>query len=442
MATPADSDVLDEGMSFAGDAATRQSRRAQELQVKALEPMRVCFVVSTFPRFEGDPEVPWLLETVRRLRAKGIDVEIFASSYQGMEPHVLEGIPIHRFRYFFRRWEYLTHNEGATNKVQLSPLYKLLALPYIIFGALSMIRFCRGRKFDVFQAHWPFPHALFAWIGARLHGARLSLRFYGAELVLAEKMPFVRSFIRAFMKRADTVDAISTYTASRAREIYQRDFAIIPYGSHLEVSEEAVDPTESSSKLKEILFVGRLVERKGVEYLVRAMPMVCERGVDAHLTVVGNGHWEKEIREAIEAVGAGDLVTMAGRVSDEEKARLYKNCDVYVHPAIVDPRGDTEMLGVVLIEAMAYARPLIASDVGGIPDVVKDGETGLLVPEKNPEKLAEAMVRILTDPALAARLGQAGREFQRSYFDWDRITDSLIAEFRDEDHRHTAEKSS
>lgn len=393
--------------------------------------MRVCFVVSTFPRFEGDPEVPWLLETVRRLRAKGVEVEIFASSYEGMEPHLLEGIPVHRFRYFFRRWESLTHNEGATNKVQLSPLYKLLALPYILFGALSMIRFCRGRKFDVFQAHWPFPHALFAWIGARLHGARLSLRFYGTELVLAEKMSLVRSFIRAFMKRADTVDAISTYTASRAREIYAREVAIIPYGSHLEISVDAGGPADPS-KRREILFVGRLVERKGVEYLVRAMPLVRDRGVDAHLTVAGSGHWEKVIRAAIEEVGAAELVTMAGRVSDEEKARLYKTCDVYVHPAIVDPRGDTEMLGVVLIEAMAYARPLIASDVGGIPDVVKDGETGLLVPEKDPEKLAEAIVRVLSDPALAARLGQAGCEFLRDYFSWDRITDSLIAEFRGE----------
>ena len=395
--------------------------------------MRVCFVVSTFPRFTGDPEVPWLLETVRRLRAKGIDVEIFASSYEGMEPHLLEGIPVHRFRYFFRRCEYLPHNEGATNKVQRSSLYKLLALPYILLGALSMLRFCRGRKFDVFQAHWPFPHALFAWIGARRHGARLALRFYGAELVLAEKLPFVRSFIRAFMKRADTVDAISTYTASRARQIYQREFAVIPYGSHLEISVEAGAPRERSSKRREILFVGRLVERKGVEYLVRAMPLVRASGVEAHLTVAGNGHWEKEIREAIEEKGVGDLVTMAGRVSDEEKASLYKKCDVYVHPAIVDPRGDTEMLGVVLIEAMAYAKPLIASDVGGIPDVVKDGETGLLVPEKDPEKLAEAIVRVLTDPTLAEKLGKAGCEFLQDYFSWDRIADSLIAEFRGED---------
>ena len=187
------------------------------------------------------------------------------------------------------------------------------------------------------------------------------------------------------MKRADAVDAISTYTAGMARAIYERDFSIIPYGSPLEMSVEANgDVAEKSSTTKSVLFVGRLVERKGVEYLVRAMPLLRDRGVDAHLTVVSSsGHWESEIRVAIEESAAGELVTLAGRVSEEEKARLFEQCDLYVHPAIVDGRGDTEMLGVVLIEAMAYAKPMIASDVGGISDVVKDGETGLLVPEKS-----------------------------------------------------------
>ena len=396
--------------------------------------MRVCYVVSTFPRFEGDPEVPWLPETVRRLRAKGVEVEVFASSYEGMKPHTIDGIRVHRFRYFFKRWERLTHDEGATNKVQRSPLYNLLAVFYIFFGAISMLRYCRGRKFDVFQAHWPFPHALFAWIGARQHQARLSLRFYGAELVLADRLWAVRSFIRVFLKRADTVDAISTYTAGRARAIYERDFSIIPYGSPLEMSVEANgDVAEKSSTTKSVLFVGRLVERKGVEYLVRAMPLLRDRGVDAHLTVVGNGHWEREINEAIDESAARDLVTLAGRVSDDEKARLFEQCDVYVHPAIIDGRGDTEMLGVVLIEAMAYAKPLIASDVGGIPDVVKDGETGLLVPEKDPQRLAQAMERVLTDDELAEKLGKAGHALLDTYFSWDRITDCMIAEYEQVD---------
>jgi len=392
-------------------------------------PMRVCYVVSTFPRFGGDPEVPWLLETVRHLRAKGIEVEIFAPSYQGIGSHEIGDIPVRRFRYFPKRWEFLTHNEGATNKIQRTPLYGLLAVFYIFFGALAMLRFCRTRRYDAFEAHWPFPHALFAWIGARVQGAGFSLRFYGAELMLADRLPPVKPFLRFFMKRADAVNAISTFTAAKAKAIHDREIAVIPYGSPLEIAPgDAV--SDESSPQKKILFVGRLVARKGVEYLVRAVPIVRRRGIDAHLTIAGSGHREKEIRETIEQTDTEDVVTLAGRVSEEEKARLYQTCDLYVHPAIVDAGGDTEMLGVVLIEAMTYRKPVIASNVGGIPDVIKDGETGLLVPEKDPEALAEAMVRVLSDPGLAQKLGDEGHRFSQSYFSWDRITDSLIEEYQ------------
>ena len=391
--------------------------------------MRVCYVVSTFPRFEGDPEVPWLPEMVRRLREKNIDVEIFAPSYQGIASHHISGIPVHRFRYFFKRWEFLTHNEGATNKIQRTPLYNLLAIFYILFGSLAMLRLCASRRYDLFQAHWVFPHALFAWIGARLQKAGLCLRYYGAELMLADRFPPAKPFLRFFMKRADAVDAISTFTASRAKAIHDREIAIIPYGSPVEISPDGA-PAGAPLSQKQILYVGRLIERKGVEYLVRAMPLVREQGVDARLTVVGAGHRETEIRQAIRQSGAEDWVAMAGRVSEEEKVRLYSTCDLFVLPAIVDSGGDTEMLGVVFLEAMTYRKPVIGSDVGGIPDVIKDEETGLLVPQKDPEALAEAIVRVLTDSELARKLGEQGHVFSRGFFSWDRITDSLIDEYR------------
>ena len=391
--------------------------------------MRICYVVSTFPRFEGDPEVPWLPEMIRRLRGKGVDVDVLAPSYQGNRSHRIFGIWVFRFRYFFKRWEFLTHNEGATNKIQRNHLYAVLSMSYLILGALAALRLCGSRRYDVFQAHWPFPHALFAWLGARVQNARLGLRFYGAELALADRFPPAKPFLRFFIKRADVVDAISTYTASKVRAIHDRDVRVIPYGSAVAVSPNGV-PDRPPSARKHVLFVGRLVERKGVEYLVRAMPILRSRGIDAHLTVVGQGHCEPEIHEAIRQAEAEDLVTMAGRVSEDEKAGLYRECDVYAHPAVVDSGGDTEMLGVVLLEAMAYGKPVVASDVGGIPDVIRHGETGLLVPPKDPAGLAEALAKVLTDAELARRLGMAGHRWAGEYFSWDRITDSLIDEYR------------
>ena len=117
-----------------------------------------------------------------------------------------------------------------------------------------------------------------------------------------------------------------------------------------------------------------------------------------------------------------------GFIPNEELAIQYQQADVFVLPAIRDQKGDTEGLGVVMIEALTFKTPVVASDVGGISDVIIDGKTGLLVPEKDPEQLAKAINRILSDNALAKRLGEAGCEHAKSYFDWERIVDRLLEE--------------
>ena len=107
-------------------------------------------------------------------------------------------------------------------------------------------------------------------------------------------------------------------------------------------------------------------------------------------------------------LGLGEIVRFAGFVSNEALSSLFQSCSIYVHPAIYDSKGDTEGLGVVLVEALSNRKPVVASEVGGIVDVIKDGQTGLLVPEKNPEAIAEAVLRLLNEPEFAQRLGEQG----------------------------------
>ena len=123
-------------------------------------------------------------------------------------------------------------------------------------------------------------------------------------------------------------------------------------------------------------------------------------------------------------MGLENVVRFAGFVSNDELAALYQNCAAYVHPAIFDDRGDTEGLGVVLVEALAYQRPVVASAVGGIVDVILHEKTGLLVPEKDPAALAAAVLRVLEDKELARHLGGQGLEHVQQFFDWERIAAS------------------
>ena len=169
-----------------------------------------------------------------------------------------------------------------------------------------------------------------------------------------------------------------------------------------------------------ILTVGRLIARKGQPYLIEAMALLADHP-HAHLVIVGEGHERPALEATVARLGLADRVTLKGRVSDEELNRLYRACQVFALPGIVDAAGDTEMLGMVLLEAMRYRKPVVCTRVGGTVDILTDGENGLLVPEKDPAQLAAAIRRLLDDAALADRIGGAGYVTARDRFGWPEI---------------------
>jgi glycosyltransferase involved in cell wall biosynthesis len=169
-----------------------------------------------------------------------------------------------------------------------------------------------------------------------------------------------------------------------------------------------------------IVFVGRLVERKGVKHLIEAVRRLPVE-LRPHLTVIGEGPERQALEAQVRAAGLERRVKISGRVSDEALHAAYAGSDVMVLPSIYDTRGDTEGLGVVLLEAMSYGIPAVASDIGGITDIIENEKSGLLVPPADPEKLARALERLARDPALAARLGNAGEQRARDVFGWPAI---------------------
>lgn len=398
--------------------------------------MRVLHIVTAFPRHEGDVITPWLVEMLRGLRSRGVEVEVFTSSYKGLGDQVLFGIPIHRFRYFLKRWENLTHEEMAVDRLGRSPLYKLLPAFYLFFGSVAILRLCRREKYDVVHVHWPLPHALFGRIAARACGARLVTTYYGAEIRWAKHscLPFLKGFLAWAARISDKVIAISNYTRAEINSIVSVPAEVIPYtiGFPENPKSKIQKPTpglgsgrESKKGKRAILTVGRLVERKGIRYLIDAMGLLPE-SLDAELVIVGGGPLRESLEAYAKEKGQGNRVKFVGRVSEEELKACYMKAAIYVQPAIVDSRGDTEMLGVVLLEAMHYGVPLVASNVGGIPDVVKDGETGLLVPQKDPKALASAIERLLEDRKLTDKIASNARKQLASNFSWINILDKII----------------
>ncbi|HKP97753.1 MAG TPA: glycosyltransferase family 4 protein [Fibrobacteria bacterium] len=384
------------------------------------KPCRVLYISSTYSRDEKDNQNPWMIDTIRHLRARGYEIEVLAPSFKGLRTHTVGGVLVHRFRYFFRDREALTHDQGAPNKIRGSLFFKLLLFPYVFFGMLAAMRVARKGRYDFIHCHWPFPHGLMGWAAclAAPGRPRLILHFHGACLLLAAKFKPIAPILRFCLRRARGVVSNSGFTAGLVAKLMPVEQSVIGFGSPLEG--DPLPPARNRTKV--ILTVGRVVERKGIAYLLRALPKVAAV-LDAKVAIVGKGDpkVEADLRALAAELGLGDRVEFAGKVPEADLIRWYRTCDVFCLPAIVDSQGETEGLGVVLLEALNYARPVVASNVGGIPDIIKDGRTGLLCPEKDPEALAAALLQLLSDPRLGETLGRQGHEFVRREFSWEHI---------------------
>jgi glycosyltransferase involved in cell wall biosynthesis len=417
---------------------------------------------------------------VKRLAARGHKVLVIAPAYRGLGDHVIDGVPVRRFRYAPSRWEILTHGEGAPNKLKKDPILKFLTLTYVFGGAYAAWKICQQERIDILHVHWPFPHGLMALLPAWQRGSKVVYSCHSAEFALAAGSKVSSAVLAFCLKKAEAITANSAYTARLVEKASGRPPQIIPWGATVKVSSQADTPVgansgspsgvsssaslvlhhsdtpvsstrtstkfpcvdgvlacsrtfplvqSSSDDMPLLLFSGRLIERKGVNFLLRAMPLILQQR-KVRLIITGDGHCHQEWEALARELGVDGAVRFAGFISNEELSSLFRSCALYVHPAIYDSKGDTEGQGVVLVEALSNRKPVVASNVGGIVDVIKDGETGLLVPEKNPEAIAAAVLRLLNDPDYAQRLGEQGYAHARTYFDWDRIMDQYDAIYR------------
>jgi glycosyltransferase involved in cell wall biosynthesis len=390
--------------------------------------MKILLISSVYPRFENDQEVPWLRASVSFLRNANCKIAVVVPSYKGLKSHEIDGVKIHRFRYAPAKLEFLTHDEGAPSKMAKNPLLQLLAIPYIIFGSFLTLKTCLKFKPQIIHAHWPFPHGFMAFFAKIFYRVPIVLNFHGAELLLLRKKKWIKPFMKFFIKRADLIFANSSFTAKKIQEIYLRKVEILPYGTTFfdvgtQCKEVACNISTSTTFPKRVLFIGRHIERKGIEYLIKAAAMLASEKFQ--IRIAGVGDLTEKLKEMAKKE-APEQVLFLGKISKEELAKEYQNANCFVLPAIIDSKGDTEGLGVVLIEAMEYGLPVIASNAGGIPDVVIDKKTGLLVPEKNPEALATAIKELTENEILQKSLVACANEHIRQHFSWNIIIERQI----------------
>lgn len=383
---------------------------------------RVLVLTSTFPRWQGDTEPPFVFELCRRL-GNEFNILVLAPHTKGAERiERIDGIEIMRFRYFFPRWEKLAYQGGMlANLKQNHWRYFLLPL-FFAAQLIAILRVLRHERVDLIHAHWLIPQGLSVAIAGLLmkklpplmctsHGGDL-LGLNGRLLTLIK---------RWVIHCTSRLTVVSKPMMSCALALGARSEQLQTISMGVDTRALFAPSPKTNRADNELLFVGRLVEKKGIEYLLDAMPEIVKQQPRTHLKIVGSGPIEKALRMQVHRLGIANVVTFHGAVINSQLPELYRRATVFVAPSIVTTQGDQEGLGLVLVEALACECPVVASDLPAIRDVIVEGDTGLLVPEKNPEALAKAVLKLLAEPGLRRQLAANGRTHVLRYFDWDTV---------------------
>lgn len=384
---------------------------------------RILVLTSTFPRWEGDREPPFVFELSRRL-AREFDVVVLAPHAKGARRHEeMAGLDVFRFPYFFEAGQTLAYNGGILANLK-SRRRNYLLVPFFALGQLvQLIRILRTLQIDAIHAHWLIPQGLIALLARTFarRGCRpvIICTSHGGDLFgLSGKL--FSAIKKSVIARVERLTVVSQAMRSFAQTLVPRsDIDVIPMG--VDLAGRFTAAPEVTRATNEILFVGRLVEKKGIRYLVEAMPRVLAVHPSMKLSIAGEGPDKQGLQQLVQRLGLTAAVNVMGAVDQEALREKYRRATVFVAPSVVAQGGDQEGLGLVFVEALGCACPVIASDLPAISDVIRDGETGLICRQNDSVDLADKILFLLERPELQHSLGENGRRYVVDRFDWEII---------------------
>jgi len=378
-------------------------------------------LTSTFPQSLSDSTPPFVFELCRHLLPR-FDVTVLTPARRNAPAQeTLQGVKVRRFHYFWPRFLERLADGAILENVRRSP-WLYLQVPFLMFFELTAaLRLAKATRPNVIHAHWFVPQGMVAALVGRILGIPVVLTAHGGDVygLRGRLLDAVRKGVAA---RCEAVTVVSRDMAANLPGVTSRRGdrpKIMPMG--VDTQRFSQEPERRENSEQTVLFVGRLAEKKGVEHLIRAFPNVLARHPDARLVAVGDGPCRPELEALSSQLRLGDSVRFAGAQPPAALPRFYRGSRVFVLPSVVATSGDTDGLPVVLLEAMAAGCPLVGTAVGGIPDAMIHGRTGLLVRPAAPEALAAAINQVLDSPAEARKMGALAQRWARHKFDWQQV---------------------
>jgi glycosyltransferase involved in cell wall biosynthesis len=402
----------------------------------------VVMVTTSYPRYPGDGVGSFIEPIAKGVAARGHEVHLVAPWHPALDrPKVDEGVHFHFFHYApVAPLNVFGYASGLKADTQLRLAAWLMAPLAIASGSWKTLRVAQKRGATILHAHWMIPGGAIAALASR--GLPLVVSIHGSDMFVAERNPAARTAARSALQRAGWITACSEDLRLRAINLGAdaHRTETVPYG--VDSVRFAPDPRVREEIRRElgigndpmVFSAGRLVRKKGFEHLIDAASLLRKPFPAVNVVIAGEGDLHDELRRRAEA-GESGRVRFLGFQSQDRIGRLSAAADVVAVPSVRDDAGNVDGLPNFALEALATATPVVATRVGGLPQVIEDGATGRLVVERDAAALAEAIRELLSHPARARELGLAARGKVIRDFGWPRVAERFEAAYERARHR-------
>jgi len=389
-----------------------------------------------------DDSVPRFVEDqVRFIRAQQpeIDIHVLVPHSAGASKQEdIGGVTVYRFSYFWPlRWQKLVYPAILPNIKQKKRL--IFQIPFLLFFEfLATWRFVRTLKPDFLYAHWFVPQGITAGIVSIITGVPCVFTSHSSDVEIMRKVPWIGTYlVRFFIRRMHAVTVVSRRSLQKMKAFFnktewaiiEQKTAIIPMGVDID---QIKNGRQDSIFLKAqfglsdhtvIFFIGRLAEKKGVTYLLQAFAQLKSDYPTIKLIIAGDGPMKPELEQEAVLLDIEDRTQFIGYTSGKTKLDYLNECDVLVVPSIITDSGDAEGLPVALLEGLAAGKICIATDVSGADDIIRNGENGYLVPQKDIQALNTAIKTVLHLSDLQKNNLTEKAQSTAEAFDWRHIAD-------------------
>ena len=393
----------------------------------------ILVIATTFPRWNNDSTPRFVYDLSNRLASK-YNIIVLAPHYKNAKKREAMGkLQIRRFVYFKPEiLQKLCYNGGIIPNMRSSFLAKI-QMPLLILSEFFVsYRVIKREHIGMVHAHWILPQGFVGVFLKKLFKIPLLTTVHGSDLVPLKTRLF-KKLQHFVMKNADYVTVNSTATMNELTKRfpnYSSKIAVMPMGVDTDLFKKRnLKRPRKYEKNKILLFVGRLSDQKGLQYLIDSMSDISRYNPNAKLLIIGEGPYKKKLEERANKLGIGNNLEFLGSMPASDVAEYYNFADIFLIPSLSTKTG-TEALGLSMLEAMASGCAVIGTNVGGIPFVIKNGYSGVLVKQKSSNELSHAIITLLKDKKKSKKLGENATMFIRKNYSWDKVAKDFMEVYK------------